>query len=242
MRKTLFTTFVWVFLLSIATAGVKASPQTTVYVYPEESEVKLGETFTVDVKILDVSGLQGLDFSLTYDTSILDGLKVVEGPFMASGGPTFVAKMEIKDEYTTTLGRVWVAIVIYGEEWADGNGTLATVTFNATAPGECVLNLSSETVTCGPEWIPHTDVDGYVVVSADPADPPNPADPSDPPDSPSPDLNGDGVVDIFDVVIMAKAFGSKPGGSKWNSVADLNYDDVVDIYDVALIVQNFGQD
>ena len=235
-RKLAFTTFVWVFLLSIATVGVKASPQTTVYVYPEESEVKVGETFTVDINILDVSGLQGLDFRLTYDTSILDGLKVVEGPFMASGGPTFVIKMEVDDECTPTLGRVWVAIVIYGEAWADGSGTLATITFKATAPGESVLNLSSDLTTCGPEVILHTDVDGYVIVSADPADPHNPADP------PGPDLNGDGIVDVFDVVIVAKAFGSSPGDSNWNSMANLNDDDAVDIYDVTLVVQNFNQD
>ena len=224
------------FLLSIFATVVNASPEATIHVYPEISEVKVGETFTVDIKISNVSGLQGLDFRLTYDTCILDGLNVVEGPFMASGGPTFVIKMEVKDE----IGLVWVAMVIYGEAWADGSGTLSTITFNATASGETVLNLSSDVCTCGPEWIPHTDLDGYVTVSADPADPPDTVESRNSPDPSDLDVNGDGIFDVFDVVTLAKAFGSKPGDANWNYLADLNDDDIVDIYDAILVVQNFG--
>ena len=237
-RDFVFPMLAFMLLLSISAAVVNSSPQTTVYVYPETSEVKVGETFTVDIRISDVSGLQGLDFRLTYDTCILDGLEVVEGPFMASGGPTFVIKMEVKDE----IGVVWVAMVIYGEAWADGSGTLATITFNATASGETVLNLSSDVCTCGPEWIPHTDVDGYVTVSSNPADPPDTPESRNSPDPANLDVNGDGVFDVFDVVTMAKAFGSGPGDANWNYLADLNDDDIVDIYDAILVVQNFGQE
>ena len=55
------------------------------------------------------------------------------------------------------------------------------------------------------------------------------------------DVNGDGVVDIYDVVTVAVAFGSIPGDSNWNPLADLNNDDVVDIYDVVTIARNFGK-
>ena len=55
------------------------------------------------------------------------------------------------------------------------------------------------------------------------------------------DLNDDGVVDIFDVVIIAKAFGSEPGDDNWNQLADLNGDDIVDIFDVVTISKNFGK-
>jgi len=237
-KKFVSLAFVSMFLLSIMVAGGAGSPETTVYVDPKEITVKVGETFTVDVNILDVSGLQGLDFRLTYDTAILDGLKVEEGPFMASGGPTFVIKIEVEDKYTATLGRVWVAAVILGDKWADGSGTLATVTFKAASPGETVLDLYSELVTCGPEWIPHIDVNGYVVVSADPADP---SDPPDPPVTQNPhnsDVNGDGIVDIYDVVIVATAFGSQSGNPNWNPVADLNEDTLVDIYDIVVVAKN----
>jgi len=55
------------------------------------------------------------------------------------------------------------------------------------------------------------------------------------------DLNIDGTVDIFDVVVVANAFGSTQGYSNWNPLADLNNDDVVDIFDVVLLAKNFGK-
>ena len=55
------------------------------------------------------------------------------------------------------------------------------------------------------------------------------------------DINSDGIVDIFDVVSAALAFGSTPGDSNWNQAADLNNDGVVDIFDIVLIATNFGE-
>lgn len=54
------------------------------------------------------------------------------------------------------------------------------------------------------------------------------------------DMNDDGIVDIFDVVILADAFGSYPGHPNWNPDADLNNDDVLDILDVVTIAKKFG--
>jgi beta-glucosidase len=54
------------------------------------------------------------------------------------------------------------------------------------------------------------------------------------------DIDGNGVVNILDVVIVARAFGSKPGDSGWNSLADLDRNQVVDIADIALVAGNFG--
>jgi len=53
------------------------------------------------------------------------------------------------------------------------------------------------------------------------------------------DLNKDGVVDMFDIVLAAKAFGSTPIDANWNPVADLNNDSVVDIFDVVMVAKNF---
>ncbi len=54
------------------------------------------------------------------------------------------------------------------------------------------------------------------------------------------DLNDDGIVDIFDVVRLAGAFGSKLGDYRWDSVADLNRDEYIDILDVVLVSKQFG--
>jgi parallel beta-helix repeat protein len=64
------------------------------------------------------------------------------------------------------------------------------------------------------------------------------------------DINGDGKVDIKDISIVAKSFGScgpnylcagslpSPG---WNLDADLNGDNKVDVRDIALVARNFGK-
>ncbi|MGD0495783.1 MAG: dockerin type I domain-containing protein [Candidatus Bathyarchaeia archaeon] len=55
------------------------------------------------------------------------------------------------------------------------------------------------------------------------------------------DINGDGVVDIYDAIQMAKAFNTAPGNPKWNPNADLNHDGFVDIYDAIILANNFGK-
>ena len=60
------------------------------------------------------------------------------------------------------------------------------------------------------------------------------------------DINGDGVVDIYDAILLAAAYGShgfQPGvlaSPNWNPDCDLNGDGVVDIYDAILLAANFG--
>jgi len=58
---------------------------------------------------------------------------------------------------------------------------------------------------------------------------------------PSPDLNGDGTVNILDVILLANSFGSDPGHPNWNPEADLNKDGIVNIFDAILIAGNFGK-
>lgn len=246
--------FVPMLLLSAMIAGGVASLGTTVYVDPEESTVKLCQTFKIDVNVADVSGLQGFDFCLSYDTTILDGLEVEEGSFMASFGLTIVAYKEIDNDYKPTVGRIWFAVALLGDAFADGSGTLATITFNATALGESELDLHSilpykpdevKLCTCSPEPITNTAVDGYVVVSSNPCDPPEdppedppPDPPTNPPDS---DVNGDGIVDIRDLALVASLYGTSEGHSRYNPEVDLNENGKIEIYDIAMVARDFGK-
>ena len=56
------------------------------------------------------------------------------------------------------------------------------------------------------------------------------------------DTDGNGEVDIFDVVTVAKAFGSKLGDPDWNGNADLKPDNEIDIFDVVEVAKNFGKE
>jgi hypothetical protein len=55
------------------------------------------------------------------------------------------------------------------------------------------------------------------------------------------DVIRDGIIDIFDIVKVAIAFGSIPGNSNWDSVSDIIEDNMVDIFDVVAIAVHFGE-
>ena len=57
----------------------------------------------------------------------------------------------------------------------------------------------------------------------------------------TPDINDDGIVDIYDIVVAVIALGATPENPRWNPFADINRDSIVDIYDIMLIAINFGR-
>ncbi len=57
----------------------------------------------------------------------------------------------------------------------------------------------------------------------------------------NPDINKDGTVNILDIAIVAKAFGSRLGDLNWNPVADLNKDGVVNRLDLTMVAEDFGK-
>jgi len=56
------------------------------------------------------------------------------------------------------------------------------------------------------------------------------------------DINGDGIVDIFDALALSGAFGSEPGDLNWNPNSDLISDNIVDIFDALVLAGNFGEE
>jgi uncharacterized protein (DUF2141 family) len=54
------------------------------------------------------------------------------------------------------------------------------------------------------------------------------------------DVNGDGIIDMKDIALIAKAYGSTPNMPNWNPDCDLNGDGKVDDADLAIAQLNFG--
>jgi len=56
------------------------------------------------------------------------------------------------------------------------------------------------------------------------------------------DLNGDGAVDIMDLAIVAKAYGTTPVDEDWNPIADVAepYGEI-DIVDIATVAKDYGK-
>ena len=55
------------------------------------------------------------------------------------------------------------------------------------------------------------------------------------------DLNGDGIIDVFDLVAVGMAFGSKPGDPNWDEETDLVQDNLIDIFDLVYIAMHYGE-
>ena len=55
------------------------------------------------------------------------------------------------------------------------------------------------------------------------------------------DLNGDLRINIQDLVILALAYGTKPGDQKWNPNADITGDNTVGPSDLAILANDYGQ-
>ena len=56
------------------------------------------------------------------------------------------------------------------------------------------------------------------------------------------DLNNDGVVDVRDIEIVAKHFGSWEGHPRWNPQVDFDKDGFITIIDVYIVAVHFGED
>jgi len=135
-----------IFLISLIFSSIlvnvsrSSSPENTPRVYIDPSsvvdkELVAGETFTVNVKIDDVTELYAFEFRLNYDPEILKAVSV-QTSFL--NGPTFVGRKSMNNEE----GVVWVAITSwYPAGPTTGSGTLATITFEVKDKGETDLDL-----------------------------------------------------------------------------------------------------
>jgi hypothetical protein len=54
------------------------------------------------------------------------------------------------------------------------------------------------------------------------------------------DVNGDGLVDVVDLLYLVEAFGSVTGDANYNPQCDFNHDGLVDVVDLLDVVYNFG--
>ena len=218
----------------ILSPSAPPTPEPKLEIKPESVNTFTDNVFDIDVTISNVETtvkLVGVEFKLRHNTTMLNVVNVTEGPFMKDStwalSDTLMAGPHIEEDYVV-LGILLLPHV--DGEWAafpEGSGTLATITFNATAVGSCTLELiDTKLGNSQAEPISHATVDGFVTVTEVTV---------------SPDVNGDGIVDINDIILAGQSLGSYAGHPRWNPVADLNGDGVVDIFDLILIAKNFGK-
>jgi len=156
-------------LLSVTLFPMVHAEDASIQVDPPTSTVEVGETFTVNVTVNDVTDLAVWEFQLYYLNTVLNCTNVSEGPFLKQGGNTFFASL-VNNTYNVTHGRVLMGATLIGLiPGVNGSGTLGTVTFQAIGGGDTPLHLTATTLKDSTEPprnpIPHTTIDGTVHVT-----------------------------------------------------------------------------
>ncbi len=93
-----------------------------------------GDTFTVDVRVDDVTDMYGYEFQIFWKNDVLKLLTAVRPPGHilepTDPGGIYIAKWEIKNDYSATEGRFWSVVTLTAPEPAKtGSGVFFEMTF-----------------------------------------------------------------------------------------------------------------
>jgi hypothetical protein len=122
----------------LAIGAAQADPVVSLNINPNPAVI--GSTVLVDVVISGAVDLYAYQFSLLFNPALLQATTTTEGSFLPTAGTTFFVAGTVDN----TLGAVnfTVGTLLGLQPGASGNGTLATLSFNAAALGSSVLGFS----------------------------------------------------------------------------------------------------
>jgi hypothetical protein len=173
-KKVIFAVLSIIFLVSaFPFRQATGQPTTLVSVEPANNfGLSLGENFPINITVSDVTDLSGWQFTLYYQTTVLNMTGFDEGPFLLTGGvSTFFLEMDFQPNYNATTGLITLADArITGQAGVNGSGTLATIHFTVIGSGASVLHLGDGPVYANKladhknHLIPFTSVDGQAYV------------------------------------------------------------------------------
>ena len=178
---------------------------------PSKINVSKNSTFEAQVEIEDANDVSEVQFSLAFDPAYLTIMEVAEGDFLKQGDANVDVSIidEQENLITCNLKRL-------SNEGASGKGTVAKISVECIKLGKSTLELKDANVS-GEEPLttePNLNISCIKI-----------------------DINDDGIVDIFDFVLIGKEFGKKTP----NLDADINKDGVIDISDLVLLGKHFGE-
>ena len=171
----------------------------------------VGERLTLNLKITAGEAVAGYQFIVRFDPTALRYVESGNGEYLPTGA-FFVQPVVNRDR--VELAATALAGV------SNGDGTLATLTFEVMAVKPSTLTLSEPLFADdqGNTFLPR--VEGGEI--------------TEPPKLEG-DVNGEGVVNIQDLVLVASSFGETG-----ENAADINGDGVVNIADLVLVAGNLG--
>ena len=166
----------------------------------------IGEQLSLNLNIADGASVAGYQVTVQFDATALRYVESSNGNYL-SAGATFATPIA-KEGYVVLASNAPTGV-------SNGDGTLATVTFEVMAVKASTLTLSEPLLTDnqGNTFLPR--VEARKITK---------------PPKLKEDVTGDGVVNILDLVAVASSFG-KTGETS----ADVNADGIVNIVDMVLV-------
>ena len=197
----------------------------------EATLVELNSTFTFPIDALFVRNLVGWECGISFDPNLLEVIEIIEGDFLSSDATqTHFIEGEFDNENGLITGYKVVRLDGTG---LDGSGPLLSITFKAKqvgkvtfTPGNCTLG-DSEGIEI-PSVVPHLEIE--IVEEL-------PMPEEDIFLGPKEDVNMDGVINILDLIVVAKHLGTPIAED--NRRADVTGDRVINILDLVAVANAF---
>jgi hypothetical protein len=151
----------------IQIVAVWATPETVVEVNPQTISANLGERFTVNITVIEVQNLYGIEVSLRWNSSILDPVNVDIRLGQTDGVLHSPPPVYIVENLTKESEYVLAATSMNPAPSFNGSGNIVSITFNVTNPGDSELDLETRLWDYPPpneasSPIDHTTIDSSV--------------------------------------------------------------------------------
>jgi len=170
------------------------------------------QSVTRDVAVLDITPSK---------TTIYEGRTINVSVVVANHGDYFNETFDVTLYYETTPISTRTV-----HDLPIGQNTTLLFTWITTGLPPCAnytLNAEAETVPYEMDTADNTFTDGKIRIKL------------------MGDVNGDCIVDLYDLTAVALAFSASPGDPNWNPETDLNGDGTIDIFDIVIVVVNYGR-
>ncbi len=201
--------------------GIKYTVEAGIGYAFSPTPVHIGDTFTFEIRALNILNFGGWQFDIAYDPVLLEAVSVSEGDFLKTdGGSTFFQKGRIDNRSGKITG---LSVALLGDHGVNDSGDILHVQFKAKSGGNTTIalrnpqfgSIDGEEIPAGPHEITFT-VEERLATG---------------------DVNRDGVVSVLDLILVARQLGRNVPA---NSPVDINGDGVVNIFDLTLVAQGIG--